>query len=413
MFRLAKFCIFNDRFSSNLGDGVIAECLEAGLRRYLPRALLRTIDLGGRSGHAPDSSARYRSAGARLRDAWFNAPAFAHRAMAWYRVDRRFRAYVTALSAGADAFVIGGGQLITGNGVFFPHRLATIAAIARERSIPLFIHAVGVSDPVGWQAEAAAYLERAFGGDGSALSVAVRDRLSADHWTRAFGGKAPGIARDPGLLAGEVYAPSARDSGRRSEARQIGVGVISADVVNWFGRGPAGAVKPSLEFFSEVGTRLVECGLRPVYFTNGSGEDEAALAALSDHVAKHYPVLRENARFAERPETPAALVSAIAALDGLIAHRLHANIIAYACRIPHVGLGWDDKLASFFCSVGRDHYLLGGGARPGADAARLIGEAMREGIARDDHADIVAEAWNSVGVLAQRLLEVGQAAKVA
>lgn len=410
---MPKFCIFNDRFSSNLGDGVIAECLEAGLRRFLPQAALRTIDLGGRAGPAHDNNARYGSAGEKLRQVWFNAPAFARRAVAWYRVDHRFRAYVTELSAGADAFVIGGGQLITGKGVFFPHRLATIASVARERGIPLFVHAVGVSDPAGWQEEAIAHLEGAFRGADLVQSVATRDRLSADHWSRAFGGITPSIARDPGLLAGEVYAGLIRDAGHRSGSKEIGIGVISAHVVDWFDRGLAGAVKPSLDFFADVGARLLEAGHRPVYFTNGSGEDEAALEALAEHVARYRPNLRRRARFLRRPATAAALARTIAGLDGLIAHRLHANIVAYALGIPHVGLGWDEKLASFFRSVGREHYLLGGGGRAGADGVRLIGEAMREGIAREDRADVVAETWNGVGALARRLVGIGQEAEVA
>lgn len=410
---MPRFCIFNDRFSSNLGDGVIAECLEAGLRRRLPGAALHTIDLGGRAGHAPDSAARYRSGGGRLRDAWFNAPAFAHRAVAWYRVERRFRASVVERSAGADGFVVGGGQLITGNGIFFPHRLATIATVARERHIPLFVHAVGVSDPAGWQDEAAAHLERAFGSGPPLPWVAVRDRMSAVHWSRAFGGGAPGIARDPGLLAGEVYADVVRKAARRAGAREIGVGVISPHVVDWFGGGPAEAVRPSLDFFTEVGARLLESGYRPVYFTNGSGEDEAVLEALAEHVAHRRPELRSQAWFVRRAASPSELVALIAGLDGLIAHRLHANIVAYALGIPHVGLGWDAKLASFFRSVGREHYLLGPGGRAGADAARLIGEAMREGIAPDARADIVADAWNGVEALARTLSDAREAARVA
>lgn len=405
---MAKFCIFNDRFSSNVGDGVIADCLEHGLARLLPGASLRTIDLDGRTCHAPDSAVRYRTAGARLRSAWHDAPAFVHRALSYYRVDHRFRAHVVDQAAGADAFLLGGGQLITGSTSFFPHRLATIAAVARARGIPLFLYGVGVSDPARWQKAAAAHLDRAFGWGDDDLSVATRDELSAEYWTQAFGGARPAIAPDPGLLAAEVYA-DAIAARRRPASNEVGIGVISADVVNWFG---GKAVKPSLDFFVDAGLALARDRKRPVYFTNGSGEDEAALEALADHVALHYPDLARQARFEQRPATPDALVAIIAGLDALIAHRLHASIVAYALKIPHVGLGWDEKLASFFRSVGRDRYLLGAGGS-GGDAARLAVEAMRDGIDPADHQAVIDDAWNALGALADRLRQAGPAANVA
>lgn len=332
--------------------------------------------------------------------------------MSYYRVDHRFRAYILEQSAGADGFVVGGGQLITGNGTFFAHRLATIAAVARERNIPLFIQSVGVSDPANWQEAAAVYLQRAFGCGDNVVWIATRDRVSADHWTRAFGGRTPAIARDPGLLAADVYA-DAIGARKSRTGKEVGVGLISANVVGWFGHAPDAIVKPSIEFFVDTGRYLVEAGHRPVYFTNGSGEDEAVLETLADHVALHSPELYRRARFEQRPRTPTDLVRIIAGLDGLIAHRLHANIVAYAFGIPHVGLGWDDKLASFFESVGRERYLLGAGGATGEDAVRLAEKAMSEGIAARDHDAVIEDAWKALGSLARHMQHIGQDAHVA
>ncbi|MEL6386946.1 MAG: polysaccharide pyruvyl transferase family protein, partial [Pseudomonadota bacterium] len=44
-----KLCIFNVKYSPNLGDGVIADCLEAALRRHLPGADIQSCDLAGRT----------------------------------------------------------------------------------------------------------------------------------------------------------------------------------------------------------------------------------------------------------------------------------------------------------------------------------------------------------------------------
>ena len=44
-----KLALFNCKFSENLGDGLIAEALEAALRRQLPEVRIECCDLAGRS----------------------------------------------------------------------------------------------------------------------------------------------------------------------------------------------------------------------------------------------------------------------------------------------------------------------------------------------------------------------------
>ena len=40
----------------------------------------------------------------------------------------------------------------------------------------------------------------------------------------------------------------------------------------------------------------------------------------------------------------------------MIAHRLHATILAFSYGVPAVGLRWDDKLTAFFGSVGLEKH---------------------------------------------------------
>lgn len=41
-----------------------------------------------------------------------------------------------------------------------------------------------------------------------------------------------------------------------------------------------------------------------------------------------------------------------------MAHRLHANIVAYGLNIPSIGMNWDKKVESFFELTGRKRYLF-------------------------------------------------------
>ena len=54
---------------------------------------------------------------------------------------------------------------------------------------------------------------------------------------------------------------------------------------------------------------------------------------------------------------PGELAHAIARFDCVLAHRLHACIVAYSYRIPAVGFAWDRKLDSFFAQCDRSRFM--------------------------------------------------------
>ena len=91
------------------------------------------------------------------------------------------------------------------------------------------------------------------------------------------------------------------------------------------------------------------------------------------------------------PGTPAELAAIISQLSGVVAHRLHACILAYAFRRPIVGLGWDRKLESFFQSVGLDPCFLPAGNLTPQKAGSLLDMALAGGIDPARHAAAVAE----------------------
>src|SRR5271156_2607949 len=52
---MRKLCIFNVKYSENLGDGLLSECLEAALARELPDIQIVTFDLSGRNSYGSRS----------------------------------------------------------------------------------------------------------------------------------------------------------------------------------------------------------------------------------------------------------------------------------------------------------------------------------------------------------------------
>ncbi|GEO86871.1 MULTISPECIES: polysaccharide pyruvyl transferase family protein [Alphaproteobacteria] len=108
-------------------------------------------------------------------------------------------------------------------------------------------------------------------------------------------------------------------------------------------------------------------------------------------------------QLAARPRTPLELMDVLRSSSVILAHRLHACIAAYALGIPHVGFGWDQKVASFFRSVGREGYFADGPATTPTHVAFLLARAAESGIDEATQAAGLAAATDAVRMLADRL----------
>ncbi len=408
--RRAACLIFNDRYSDNLGDGVIAECLERVLTKSLPHCQILTVDISNLSCYP---------AGADVR-----GPAFAW-AEALMRIARstRLARIAARVSAGARlslvykkamrmhltdcaAIVIGGGNLISGSSDYFARRLQIIVALCRELKIPILIYSVGVVPLATWERDAAARLKKTFRSSQNIVFVSTRDQRSTANWSSIFEGREPEICRDPGLLAAEVYesalgGASVTLANSKDGRPRVGIGVINGSLLIGT-RTISTAVSAEIHLYSELAFELIRAGCHPIYFTNGNNHDESTLSEVKEYNAKNHPEIANLSEYAIQPRTPEELVTTIAQFHAIVAHRMHANIIAYSLRIPHVGLSWEKKIEDFFESVGRNQFLVKGGV----DARATVGivmDAMKEGIDLARHAEVLGEAHNGVTRLAGAL----------
>ena len=149
---------------------------------------------------------------------------------------------------------------------------------------------------------------------------------------------------------------------------------------------------------------LVERGERVCLFCNGAREDQAFAERIffGDRLASSRST--GLLRLAERPGTPEELMDVIRSNSVMLAHRLHACIAAYALGIPHVGLGWDQKVESFFRSVGREDFFADGPQFSPQRLFLLLQEAAASGIDKAVQTAGLAEAAAAVRSLISLLL---------
>jgi len=387
-----KVVTFNVKYSPNLGDGVIAECLEAELWRRLPDVSIEALDLAGRTDR--DGRARSGRRVLALR-ALQRMPAVLRdvlvEAILRLQMMGKCRAAWREALRDADLAIVGGGQLIQDGDLNFPVKLSIVAEECKRNNVPIALFGLGVA--ASRSGRGAALISSLLHAD-QLVFAGVRDDDSANR-LRQRRVKGVVITPDPGLMASQVWPSSVRQLRKRPV---IGVGITHPVILRHHGEGKSGDTT-IMDLYRSLIRRLLASGYDVTCFSNGAREDQTCL----DRVVGSF---RDDDGPTRAPDcrTPRELAELVGSFDAVIAHRLHACILAYSYRVAHVGLSWDPKLAAFFANVGRSRYLV----ELSEDAVQIMPEllaaARAEMICDVQHKRVLALAGASIDGLV-RLLE--------
>ncbi len=394
--------IFNVKHSPNLGDGLLAECLEAELRAACPGLHVVALDLAGRGDYGAGGGMR------RVKLAVLERlPRPLRRYAAGLALSRLARQTLAPLwrqaLASVDAVIVGGGNLFADADLNFPIKIATAIGEANRLGLPVAVHAVGVSD--NWSDRGAALFNRSLA-VADLAGVTVRDERSRAAWNRLLDpAHVPraGITIDPGLLTALHFPAPPRETDGRPH---IALGLTDPLALRYHGGGASD--QGLTAWFADLVGHLAERSCRISLFTNGSPEDRRFLARIA-------PILIDRAPghvvIAPGSERPAGFARFIAGCDLVMAHRMHACIAAYAYRIPTIGFSWDVKLQSFFDLSDRASYILDPAVTPRA-AAAAARSAMEAGIPAERHGELVDRCRRDIAALAARIADRAAGANV-
>lgn len=384
--------LFNVKFSPNLGDGLLSECLESALIGHGGAATTHSVDLAAREQYCAGSGGR--SAKMRVLEAMPGLlRRHAVRLPLALEAKRKWQPHYRAGLTGADAVVIGGGNLLADLDLNFPTKLSLAIHAAADAGLPVFIYGCGVSS--GWSVRGTDLLHIALA-RGAVKQVFLRDERSARLWSVLAGHQfalPATIVRDPGLLASRTYLAQPRDP--QAQPMRLGLNVTSQIALQYHAD-DAPTAPALLDWYAALVREWLARGYQPVVFTNGSPEDRTTLAQLRALLAAEGQA--EGIAFPDA-ETPTQLMKITGALDGLVAFRMHSIIAAYSFGVPLVGLAWDAKLASFLASVGlSDSLLRVTDAIPNA-VADLLDARIRQGTDDAKRDLVLTEARRDVGAL--------------
>jgi len=334
----------NVKYSENLGDGLLCECLERVLSASsIDVTGCQSIDLAARSGYSSPRLHR-----AFLLSLLAALPLWLRNLMLFIPLNVVSRLkwrphYVKGLDR-CDLLVLGGGNLFIDIDLNFPIKISSIITLASRKNIPIAIYGVGVGRR--WSKVGVWMVNRALR-KANILYISVRDEASRVSFAKHFGQCgyiAPDVVLDPGFTVPSVYNVGASGSANK---RLVGVNICSAEAIRY--HSPEKLSDQWLvDWYANLIHSLSSSGFRVKLFTNGSGDDEGFKGRLGEIIGRSYG----NIELVDRPETPEELVGIISTLECVVAFRMHALIAALSLGKSVVALKWDVKVQSIMERLG-------------------------------------------------------------
>lgn len=316
----------------NLGDTVISETTEYLLQRCIPRS---------------------------RRDHYQIHP---------YNIYSRDYAMVEC----ADLIIFAGGGIIKYKREDFYAYIAEIVECAQKRDIPVYFNAVGIE---GYDEtdEKCQLLKNALNSP-CVKGISVRDDektlrhsyLTPNNniWTKQV--------MDTAFFTKKVYRVSADKT-----SHVIGLGITRSRLFEDHGMSQINK-EFQLRFWKEIINLLEQKGYRWKLFVNGFKSDFDFAQEVLEYVGKGEEGEKYLVpRLAEGQE----LVETIASFQGIIAGRMHANIIAYSLGVPSIGLVWNDKLLYWGNLIGYPERFI----ENGNFQAEIIVNALKKSISQGTH----------------------------
>ncbi len=351
-----RIILAGEVYSPNLGDRVIADCVSAVLEEVLPNTELTLLDWALRNEefvfnntieeprqkrhvidfvrsniHGPMKSfTPYTSLVDRVR-MMFDA--------------RKVRNHYTRALSGADLLIIGGGQLLMDNHLVFPVRLSEMIRLAEIYRVPVIFYGVGVGGK--WSRRGKDLVAQSLSSP-QIKGIGVRDNLSAERLHSIFPDISVPVIKglDAALLSIAAY-----DLKKLEPKLAVGVGVINPEVVRRDKPWHPLARKDAADFWVCLCTNLLQKGKNVFLFSNGEKGDQDFVEQIANKLCYTQIKCVGTMRVAQRPTSALNLVELIRSFEGVIAARMHANIIATSLSIPSIGLVSDEKMSSFFFDI--------------------------------------------------------------
>jgi polysaccharide pyruvyl transferase WcaK-like protein len=317
-----KILLIGDYYSSNLGDGVICQTVEALFRsNFKEIQTIDILDISGRQDFAENRTHFYNKNRLKkeikglLPSVINETISYQRTSLPNYEINDHY-----------DAAIYAGGQLLM---PYFLKQMIMINQLLKKKNIKIIYNAVGYGK---FYSKALVKKLSTIIDDCSVQHLSIRD--GERMLDRTLVKKQVHTVCDNAVWASEIY-----DTKKVENSQIIGLGIMYIENKR----------QTLISFWRDTLLLLDKKGTNWKFFVNGSIEDYL----FAKEILALHGCTNIEEYLCPRPETPKELIEVISSFEKIISFRLHSHIISYSLEIPSISIVWDDKVRKFFEKI--DH----------------------------------------------------------
>lgn len=322
---MKNILLIGEKYSSNLGDGIICDTVEFLLKDK--NFNIVTLDISGRSSFENDCNSfslikEYKVYFKSLIKKGLSILGYNRMGKNLLKIFSDFRkSFDDSVSEmHYDYIIFAGGQMFIDT---FIHQINYVCAYGEKNNVKIIFNCCGTGKILNKKVLAEILNSKAVN------YISVRD---GSDLLKKYTDKDIIKCCDNAVYASYVY-----DS-KKINSYSNGIGIMFSTL-----QSPLKQIR----FWGKVLKKLINDNTEFVLFTNGSYKDYCFakyLLSIFNLDTKKYLL--------SRPVTSEELVSQISSFDKILSMRLHSMIVAYSFDIPSIAICWDNKVKSFFSEIG-------------------------------------------------------------
>ena len=270
-----------------------------------------------------------------------------------------------------DLVIFGGAPMFNYKYEGFAERTAKTLDMIHKYSKPVIFSAIGVEDYETDNLKCVRLKEAL--SNGCIKMITTRDNLGALQKFTSGTQIPTAQVSDPAVFSSEVFLNFKVMS--IPKRKKIGIFVIREGAFKDnkipFSR------EQSIQLWQDIAIELKKRGYDYEFLTSGHFYDEAFLNRLT----LEYGIPGEKCVL--NLNTPEDLIKKLSSYAGVVTCRLHPSIISFSLQIPSVGLVWNNKVKSFYESIGYPKRIITVDNMRADFITDRLEEAMNEGVQRD------------------------------
>lgn len=317
-----KVVLVGEKYSTNLGDGVIFQTVRAMVKSFVPKAVLYDLDISGRITYDDNIewllSSYQRLAGNLVSVDHARALLVRRRLLQLIRDNRQI-----------DAIIFVGGQLFMD---YFTPAIYELSKVANKAGIAVIFNACGVG---AMSHQSVRQLKKALGLP-CVRAVSIRDG-DVSQVSDIFSScrLKPDVVTDPVVELADYVTTNFS----RPKHQKLGINIMSP-WVSWRDHPEEGNAYTK-QLLRNILAFCKDHSISWEIYSNGGSDDNGYISGMCQQMnidPKH---------IADFPHNPDDLVRCIAGYSHIIGFRMHTHIIAHALGIPTIGFLWDEKLRHY------------------------------------------------------------------